>query len=397
MHSRKLILASMLMTGCGTGSNDYKGSNVIGTPLTGRTQLYDSYDIATSDVFIVDKPTNRILGVNLDSFTITRQFSLSQPDEDHSVVVDIGQKFIIDFSKKHLEVISMDGARQSKPFSFQGTPVAAAYNPSARTMVMQDDLNSIGLMKFSETGEITGSWLGGPAIAGESVIKAGDIDKSGRLVVAMSDNSLIIADVDESIAKKSWQTTNFTVSTTGLEWIAPDNSQTDLLLVSSPTAVAIINLATKTAVDSKTINGSIIGRSKAGKPHVLAGNKSEVKLYYIGAGGKIAEKSLTNPDPLTNYRQSYLSSDGSTFTSLTYKSKSQNAYTEPAHRVLRIRLADNLVAAEQTISSYGTVAISPTKMFLDQESGLGALELHDLDSEDVKKLQGYNFDYLRSR
>jgi hypothetical protein len=34
-------------------------------------------------------------------------------------------------------------------------------------------------------------------------------------------------------------------------------------------------------------------------------------------------------------------------------------------------------------------------MFLDQESGLGALELHDLDSEDVKKLQGYNFDYLR--
>jgi len=55
------------------------------------------------------------------------------------------------------------------------------------------------------------------------------------------------------------------VSTPELEWIAPDKSQTDLLLVSSPTAVAIINLATETAVDSKTINGNIIGRSKAVK------------------------------------------------------------------------------------------------------------------------------------
>lgn len=395
MDSKIIMIAAIALTGCGSSPRG-TGIGVIGNPLIGQTSLYNNYGTETNQVFVVDKSTNRMLGVKLDSMTMTHEFELSHPEVEHSVAIDTNENFVIDFSKSHLQVISMDGTRTDKPFKFTGTPIASAYNPLTRTMIMEDDVYSVGLMKFTATGGVASSWLGGPTIATGKTISAGDLDSSGRLILAMTDGSFSVVDVDQSISKESWQSTNFTTSLKSVDWVAPDASSADLSLVSSSTAVGVVNVATQAVTESQTINPYSRAVSKAGKPHVItkASIDSDYTMYYINASGAMTTYTLKDTGSGA-YSKSYLSSDATKFSVLLEVGTDKYRDTTQV-RALAVRMSDGLVLHDRTVTVKGAVSMDSQYLFVNQDAALGRLQLFDMETDDVKTIEGYNFNYLRT-
>lgn len=415
MDSKIYLTAFILLTSCSSDSD----VGLIGQRLSQQAGLYNSYGIDTKNIFVVDSITNRILGVNSEKMTLDYEFTLSNPGEEHYVAVDANEKFVIDFSKKHLQVIGLDGSRYDNPIKFQGTPASVAYGPASRTMVMQDDLKSIGILKLGETGAIEKSWLGGPLVADGKSVTAGDLDKAGRMILSVSDNSLTLVDIDATLAQQAWQTSSFTTTLTGINWVAPDQNVTDMTLVASDTKLGLINMATQTLSDSIDFPASAIGKttlslskftaqsdyfyrtpyyynqqkliglSKSGKPHAIvrASSASDPVLLYAGTDGKIKSHPLQKA-AAGYYLQSYLSNDA----------KELVVMIQPNYReisVLGLRLSDNLVIRQTTVPRVGSAQINNKLLFIDHQTGLGRLDLHSLADDTVKTIEGYNFDFLR--
>lgn len=410
-----LPLLIALTTSCSKEGGDV---GVIGQSLGQQTTLYNAYGVETKNIFVVDRTTNRILGLNTETMSLEHEFTLSNTGEDHYIAMDTNEKFIIDFSKKHIETINLDGTRRKGNLSFLGTPVSAAFNPTSRIMIMQDDLYSIGILKFSENGEIVDSWLGGSLIAEGKSITSGDLDKLGRLILGASDGSMIIVDVEATLTQDAWQFSSFSTGLGEIKWVGPDPTSPNLVLIASADTLGIVDTTTQTLTDSKAIVGprygdltgmsrkstsrysqylsddyygkkQIIGFSKAGKPHAIARTSTETapNLFYAASDGKIKTHQLQNA-AVGYYRQSYLSSDLSEFTLLL-----QSSYSKA--QVLGLRLSDNLATINTTIDATGTAKFNNKVLFLDFETGLGRMDLYNLNSGSSKTIRGYNFDYLR--
>lgn len=413
MASKIYICLMLLLSGCGKASYD---TDLIGVRLDEQTGLFNSYGIETKNIFVFDSMTNRILGFNAETMSLDYKFELTNPGERHYVAMDVNEKFVIDFSKRHLQVINLDGRRFDSPLKFLGTPISSAYNPTARMMIIQDDLGSIGILKMASDGAIEDSWLGGPLVSEGKTIVAGDIDGAGRLVLAMSDGSITLVDLTATLAQKSWQSSNIVSGQAGINWVAPDIKVADKILLASPTSISVLDMTTKTITETITLNATALkiisnyyqstpsgkyyvnssepltGFSKAGKPHVLVKNTSGTnpKLYYLGADGKI-KTHVFQKVTVGSYLQSYLSADATEFVAL-FQSKRKEA------RVLGVRLTDSLVIRDKTISvPSGSAKINSKLLLHDFETGLGRIDLYNITDDTVKTTQGYNFEYLGQR
>lgn len=376
------------LSSCTNG--DLNGKGYIGTEISDESGLYNSYGIETSSVFIVDETTDRLLGIRLADLSIAHQFELKNKDKEHYVAVDINEKFVIDFSKKHLNIYGLDGLVQDRPFNFQGVPQSVAYNPYTRTMVMQDNLQSVGIMQLGANGAVEKSWLGGPQLSNEQSIVAGDLDKAGRLVLSLSDNSLSVVDIAETLSKESWQQSSFSPNLGAVKWIAPDSLNGDLVLAASTTNIAIVNVSTKAVVEQKALDSSTIVKSvsKAGRPHLYTVKGGLVTLYYITSQGALGIESLSQAS-IEGLRQSYMDANASSITMLFAKGYRSNS-------VLKLRLSDALVIVEKDINTEGDTSINGKSVFVNFKDPLGAIELYSLETDDFKRLDGYNFDYLRT-
>jgi hypothetical protein len=114
MDSKIYLATLVLLTSCSSDSD----VGLIGQRLSQQAGLYNSYGIETKNIFVVDSMTNRILGVNSERMTLDYEFTLSNPGEEHSLAVDANERFVVDLSKKHLQVIGFDGRRHDNPIKF---------------------------------------------------------------------------------------------------------------------------------------------------------------------------------------------------------------------------------------------------------------------------------------
>jgi hypothetical protein len=388
------VATVVLISSCSAGSKIDDGR--IGSPISEQAGLYNSYGLNSSVIFFVDLPSQRVMGVGLDDFAIKHQFSIKNRGPEQYVAIDLNEKFVVNFSNKHLDVYGLDGGVYPRPFSFQGTPQSVAYNPYTRVMVMQDDLSSVGILKFAENGAITKSWLGGPQIESNESIVAGDLDRSGRLVLSLTSGSISVVDIDQTLEKQSWQASTFSPDLGVIKWIAPLANQEDLVMVASATKIAVLNVATKTVLESKDLNtdAQYIKKSKAGRPHIYTRRTTGVELYLPNLAGTIEVETI-RVDRLSNLsmddlEQSYLDIDAGTITTLFSPARQSKS-------ILRLRLSDGLVSVEKSLEVEGDASLNAAKLFVNYDDPLGACELHHLDSSEVKSLKGYNFDYFRNQ
>ena len=172
--------------------------------------------------------------------------------------------------------------------------------------------------------------------------------------------------------------------------MAPDPGNQDLVLVASDTVIALINVSTKAIVEQKALAGgeTISFFSKAGRPHIFTAQSGVISLYYAKAAGAIGVESLAQSS-LVGIKQSFMDGDGVSITMLY-----SQGYR--AQSVIKMRLSDALVMAEKTVDTSGDTSINGSLVFVNYKDTLGAMEIHSLDTAEVKRLEGYNFDYLRT-
>lgn len=383
----EITLLAGLVTGCGLG----RDPALIGQKLSDTTPLYNGYGINSDTTFLVDTPSQRILQVDLNTMTIKNAYSLSKPEQEHTLASGPEGAYVIDFSTQHLEFIQSDGNRSSHPFAFQGTPISAAFNPTLGTLAMLDDLQSIGLLKLSPSGEVLKSWLGGPLIGKDRSFLSGDLDSQGRLLLAVSDGSIAIVDVDQSINEGAWQSTSFATKIEEIRWLAPDHGRDHYSLVIGQGTLAVVDAQSRRVKDQFKFSKEkhlVLGESKLVKPHVLtlSSKTGRQVVHFIGEDGKFVSHELPQLG-LAGYSVSYLDAAASILTVLFS--------SEDTHRVIQLRLSDNLIVLDETVRSEGDAQLGPNVLLINKRSQLGYLQAHSLRDKGVRELKGYNFDSFR--
>ncbi len=114
--------------------------------------------------------------------------------------------YVIDFTTKHVSIYDRNGNATHNPIRFVGTPKSAAFRPSQGLIVIYDSLMSVWhdanrtkRRNFEEVEGWARSWF-------KSHHRRGDIDDGGRLVLALSDNTIVKVDIDATMDLQTWTT-----------------------------------------------------------------------------------------------------------------------------------------------------------------------------------------------
>ena len=226
----------------------------------------------------------------------------------HNVLFEPGGNYIIDFSQKHVSIFNKSNQRTDQPLQFAGTPVSASFRPSMGYLVVYDDTHTVGILKLDAQGGVLGSWMSGPMVNGNVTIASGDINDQGKLVLALSDNSIVVVDMDKTIAQNnsSWVIVNqFASGLSDIRWVAPVHDQPTQVLVMTPTAFALIDTTAGQVLGNIAISNSqtVTKTSKTYDPHFLVTSGSQVSLVYAQGS---ALKNLPNYETLDNVLSSSL-------------------------------------------------------------------------------------------
>src|SRR6185503_16676421 len=101
-------------------------------------------------------------------------------------------------------------------------PKSASYQASRGYLVVYDDLHAVGIFKLNPLGAVISYWMSGPVVTGDVTISSGDLDDEGKLVLGLSDNSIMVVDVEQSLTQQNYVSVNqFATGLTDLQWIAP--------------------------------------------------------------------------------------------------------------------------------------------------------------------------------
>lgn len=377
----KFFTLISILTGCSAPNSAQVYKGVVGTPLDTASPVFQVYDQASEKFFFLDKPSGQILGVQMSDLSIQDRLS-GLPGENQTVLSHYQGNYLVHFSKQNLEVIGEDGRRSENPFPFQGQPVSAAFQPETGYLVMQDSLKSLGVMKISDLGDIENSWLGGSLFAKDKNLISGDINSEGKLVVAASDESFIVANLDETMTQQKWIYSSFQVDLGQVSWVAPIPDFPQLFLVTSSDFIAIVDIDLEKTIDYVGIkNQKILYQSKLGQPHVVVEiNETRHFFYYDG--------SLKNHElPLSEYQKpaSSLLVDG------TLKMLFSTAKTQS---ILSLRLADNLVVTQKDYQISGKVYLAKDFIMVDTQAPLGYLKRLNFEAGTEIINQGFNIDFF---
>ncbi|MCX6118593.1 MAG: hypothetical protein NT027_13705 [Proteobacteria bacterium] len=393
MDFKKMRVSMIFLIGMGVhscGANN--GNGVVGSPLTSKTGLYSSNGVQSNFMFSYDQTSSRIMKLKLSDLSIAGAYSVASDIGDHYVVGHPEGKYVLDFGARHLEIIKEDGSKQSKPFNFQGVAKSAAYDSSQGLLVMQDDLNSIGIMQIADTGDIKSSWLGGSLIGESKSVLAGDIDKSGKFLILVSDGSILTVDVGSTLTQQKWAYTSSSDTISKALWIAGDTSLTSKNLIVTEKDIYVFDSGSSKVTETKNLIASdwaVVANSKSQKPHVLVKNTKSGTFYlvYIDSAGALSTKELP-PVGISSTSDLFLSSD---LSKLTLVGKSSQA----SGLVYQIRLSDNLVLVNDKLSTQGEILVSDKLAFINRRSKLGFLETINFETGERKELKAYNLEFFR--
>lgn len=440
------MTVAIALLGCSNKSEDVSGkpthSVAIGTPLDAAS-LFDLGHIDEKSYFFVDETTQRIIGVDLEKVAVKASLSLPESSTDHSIRIGPDDAYVLDFTERRLDIVKMDGTRTKSSLKFQGIPTSAAFDPTSGTMVMVDDLNSIGIIRLDASGEIIDEWLGGSLVSSKMQIIAGEIDASGRLVLVADGKTILIIDIDKTLAESEWNYESFDLDMSDLDWAAGDPQIANFAIISGRTGAAIIDLDKKEETDRlsylmpskptpininpiapQTLTGAsstqystsapsspqemidyaadyaatdteetlptytYVEKSQVKRPHLLAKSSEDGRLYIftIGSDGKFVRRIV--PDIGTaNPSQSFLSEDGENLIGF----ENEDSTTE----ILAMRISDGLVSQKISVKGEKVISFGEKYAVANAKSPLGFLTIYDFANDAQHEIKGFNFEYLR--
>lgn len=297
-----VLISSLYLMAC-TPSHpiDHEGENAIGEKLQTMSTLKRQDGTQLDDVVFFDETVRKIHHFNVTDMSYVKSISVKNPSDKHYVLFEEHGNFIADISAKNASFYNKTGRVQRSPFTFQGTPVSAAFRSDIKTLVIYDDLMTVGILKFDADGNITKSWMGGPDLKDNVSLSAGDLNEAGQMIVTLSDGTLAVVDVDQTLAQQKWiVSSEFATGLKDLSWIAPITGHPEQAFVRSASALTLFDLITKTAISTLDLSKySVEKYSKSGDGHLLlrridastAASDQELHIAYV-QNNQVLEKVL---------------------------------------------------------------------------------------------------------
>jgi hypothetical protein len=290
-HLLLAVVSAMLFTACGP-TGGLSGERVIGEKLQDISP--PDRDTGAMRRLVLFDPTIRMIHqFDLENRTYERSLSVVEPELEHHLLYQDDGSYIIDLADRRLATYDQAGRRSEVGLNFVGAPVSAAFRPRLGFLVIYTDVNSVGLIKFGDHGQVLKSAICGPVIstAEDLTIVAGDLNDSGDLVVALSDDRLAVLDVENSITSQSWSLKRLiTTAFHQITWVAPVRGKPQEVLIKHQTGFALLDLSAsgsgQTLADYEIARGEEVALlSKAIDAHFLIGDAtgSALKIGYIAA------------------------------------------------------------------------------------------------------------------
>lgn len=282
------ILKTAVLAGCllpmlsaCTGAVDVRGDEfLIGEKLEVMSGVNTDDGGETRQITIFDETVRKIHLFDVAEMKHLRTLSVRSPGETHYVAAHPRGNYVIDFTMKGLTVFDRDGRAQTDPLAMVGQAKSAALKAEAGLLVVYDTLMNVGLVQLGATGQVERANIFGPRISGAS-IAAGDLTDDGRLVLAMSDGSLAIADVDQSLRTGSWVVTRYDVAMNDVNWVAPLKGTSQVLL-RAPGRLALFDIDARVKLAEYPLSSGQAAEklSRSHDPHVVLRDGDNLTLVY---------------------------------------------------------------------------------------------------------------------
>ena len=384
-----LIFASLLLSACdGVYYKPQNKENLIGTKLEDMSSLNDDVGNEINQIVVYDQTVSRIHQFNLDNMSIERSLPVLNPGIPHNVLYNLAGNYVIDFTTKHISFYDRLGRATHNPIRFVGTPISAAFRPSLGLLVVYDSLMSVGILKINASGSVLQARKVGADLGGNRTIAAGDIDDGGRLILALSDGTIVKVDLDATLASGVWTLigTPIVSGLTDINWLAPVRGQPNQVMVATKDKMAVVDTNVGAVIGTPTtLDGPIVWRSKGIDAHILTSNytSSGVRLYYV-SGSAVLSKHLQRASGGVTHSRLDQTADLLTFvTAGSYKWTTHSAGwgSEPRERMIRQwRFSDLDAQVEEQVMDGAKLALAKRSVFALMENKLGWALNYDLYS-----------------
>lgn len=393
------------LVGCGTQlSGDSEDNYNLGNPTKSVASLTTPDEGQSQSLVLFDKTVRRIHHFDVTNMKHKRSFAVRNPQADHFVLYGNNGNYIIDLSLKELTIFDKFDRAQHAPISFQGTPRSAAFLPSKGLVVIYDDLMSVGMMKLGNSGEVLNKWVGGANVAGYSNISAGDLNADGKLILGLSNGSIVVInDLEKCMDDKSWGNLDPFITGLGdIKWLAPLPHQPNQVLVRTESQIVLLDIAARTQLASYSYGyDRVMKLSKFNDPHIILRSGGKVKIIYA-ENSQIKEKVYV-PRVDTNEVYYILSSnldlvkDSWSFVDskdpVTYIFNDPDT-TKKSRRFARYRFSDFLSTNNSVVVNDTQVELGQDFIFSLYPSELGYAVRTDIDTERKSELKLFNMKFF---
>jgi hypothetical protein len=372
----------------------------IGQKLQPVSTMTKQNGQSKNSVLIFDETIRQVHRFDVDTAQHVSTVAVANANLPHTLMTTDDGAYFVDFYDKKLTIYNSAGQIVDDTINFVGLPRSAAFRPDLGFIAVYDSLMNVIVVKIDSTGHITKSWVGGSIVSGNDSISAGDINDDGKLVLALSNDKIAVADINSTLNSQSWQATTFPSGISGVNFVAP--LPNNKMMIRSNTKIAVVDLGSQSvtsqfdATDYKTEK-----LSKLVSPHVIL-RKNEAVTLVSANGGSIETKTLSNQPRRILYSQLDVPANIWSFVDVnvswnvnydfwTGRIYNQLDEVRTSRTVKRYRHTDLAALASKGAPDAAQLVLSKEYLFALQPSELGFAQLFTITtSEQPRTMKGFN-------
>lgn len=401
MRFKFLILFLVLgLSSCAQVKSDTAADeNILGQKLDSVSGLRTVDGLQAQKVTMFDPTIKKIHQFDLTSMTWLKTLSVLNANEKHYVLDSGNLNYTVDLSLKHISIFDRDSNANHNPVRMMGNPISAAFRPDLGWLVIYDDLQSVAVIKLSNEGQVMDSYVFGAVVDNGRSIVSGDLQDDGSLVLALSDNSVAVVDLQASLnaQPKKWISTLHTTSLSRINWIAPVTNRIGRLLMKTSDQVVLYDLSSRAVLQDLSVDSKdVVKLSKSGDPHVVVTEgSSNMKLIYTD-GNTLQSRSIALRDFVYSVLNSDLDLRNDSWTYVYLKNTTGfswfndvNQKTED-RQLVRYRISDQLALQSKPIDNKAQIRLSPNFIFALYPSVLGYAKKVSILGEEETSISKFN-------
>lgn len=406
-----MLVSATFLSGCGDQPRRGMGEDyIIGQKVRDMSSLNMDADRSARKIAVYDKTVQLIHLFDLGRGELDRSFVPRVPSGEHGILYSPEGRYVIDLFESYVGVYNRQGVLNSTAVQLAGKVVGAAFQAELGLLVVQDDQRNVGVLRLGANGEVERAFVGGDVLdstgSRSPSITAGDLDETGRLIVAMSDDSISIVDLDQSDERR-WVSTNFfpSVALKRIRWLAPVRGEPDQILVRSEGRISLIDLSTHAELAFELFDEAkvVVNTSKVRDAHVILVKQRVAKLVFaqhslLEARDKVLDEGLLLSSVLNLDigRWTYLDSTARNVDyrrSAGWEMNSPNGFKQ-SRQIHRQSLSGRSFRPLR-VANEPEVEMTSSSLFQLFPSKLGYATYTDLETGEIKKITMFNRDGLR--